>query len=100
MQQKILSGDTKFFHIYLYDCCDEDGDVVEVILNGEVFAVVPITHAGATLSVPVGGSGTSVSLRGVRDGGGGITVACRTSQGDFFTKSMTPGETQVIGLVR
>lgn len=100
MQQQILSGDTKFFHIYLYDCCDEDGDVVDVVIDGEVFARVPITHAGATLSVPVGGQGTTISLRGVRDGMGGITVACRTSQGDFFTKSMLVNETQTIGFVR
>lgn len=99
MQKDLLNGDARFFRIFLYDSCDEDGDVVQILLNGVPFAVVPITNAGVTLSVPVG-SGTIISLEGIRDGVGGITVACRTSQGDYFTSAMPPGGIQPISLVR
>lgn len=99
MQEDLLNGDARFFRIFLYDSCDEDGDVVQILLNGVPFAVVPITNAGVTLSVPVG-SGTIISLEGIRDGVGGITVACRTSQGDYFTSAMPPGGVQPISLVR
>ncbi|MEZ6073214.1 MAG: hypothetical protein R3C10_23830 [Pirellulales bacterium] len=99
MQQAVVSGDASFYHIYLFDCCDEDGDIVEVMLDGVPFAVVPITNSGATLSVPiVNGASTTISLRGVHDGIGGITVACRTSQGDFFLSCMLEGEVQVVGV--
>lgn len=100
LRQEILRGDAEFFHIYLYDSCAEDGDVVDVLLNGQPFCRVPITHAGATLSVPMSGSPVAVAIRGVHDGGGGITVACRTSQGDSFTRAMQPGEVQLLGVVR
>jgi hypothetical protein len=54
-----------------------------------------------TVSVPVNNaSPTKVSLRGIHDGGGGITVGCRTSMGDFFTRSMWEGEVQDLGLAR
>lgn len=33
---------SELYEIELFDCCHEDGDVVEVAVNGESFAVVPI----------------------------------------------------------
>ena len=88
-KEELLNGDVNFFHLFLFDCCAEDGDVVEVQINGGPFAIVPITHAGATLSIPlVIGHSTAVGLRGVRDGGGGITVAFATSEGDAFTGTL------------
>lgn len=100
LREEILRGDTEFFHIYLYDSCYQDGDVVKVLLNGQPFQYVPITHAGATLSVPVSTAApTSIAIEGVYDGGGGITVACRTSQGDGFIRVMAPGEVRHLGIV-
>jgi hypothetical protein len=95
----LLRQGTDFYHIYLYDSCDEDGDIVEILLDGVTFAAVPLTHRGATLSVPVSRTQpTQISVRGVRDGGGGITVACRTSQGDFFSRTMAEGEVQSLAI--
>lgn len=100
MSSGILWGDTQFYHLFLFDCCAEDGDVVQVLLNGQPFATVPITHAGATLSVPFSaGSPTEVTILGVRDGCGGITVACASSQGDFFMRALAVGETQLLRVV-
>lgn len=101
MKQQVLSGDDgRFVHIFLFDSCAEDGDVVDIVLNGAVFARVPITHKGATLSVPVSSaSTTTIALRGVYDGGGGITVACRTSVGDYFGRAMGVGEATILGTV-
>ncbi len=100
MREEIRRGDADFFHIYLYDSCWNDGDIVEILINGRSMFIVPITNAGATLSVPVSTTGTTViAVRGVFDGGGGITVACRTSQGDGFVRVMAPGEVQPLGAI-
>jgi hypothetical protein len=94
------SGHMEMWRLFLYDNCDEDGDVVDVLLNGVTFAVVPNTHQGATLSIPLArGTATSIALRGVKDGGGGITVSCRTSTGTYFSRAMYPGEVQMFGTV-
>jgi hypothetical protein len=100
MREEIMRGDAQFYHIHLYDSCWEDGDVVEILLNGQPMFVVPLTNAGATLTVPIhSGGATVIAVRGVRDGRGGITVACRTSQGDGFVRVMAPGEIQPLGVV-
>jgi len=100
MRSEIQRGDTRFFHIHLYDSCYEDGDVVEVLINGQPMFVVPLTNVGTTLTVPISSSqATVVALRGIRDGRGGITVACRTSRGEGFIRVMAPGEIQPLGVV-
>ncbi len=99
LRAEILRGDTSFYHIHLSDSCYDDGDVVEILINGQPFFIVPITNAGATLSVPItSGTATVISVRGVYDGGGGITVACRSSQGEGFVRVMTVGEIQPLGV--
>lgn len=95
MRDEIVRGDTRFFHIFLHDSCAEDGDVVDLLINGRRFVTVPITHAGTTLSVPLN-AGVVVSVRGVLDGGGGITVACRTSLGQGFVRDLAEGEEQIL----
>lgn len=101
MREEIRRGDARFFHIHLYDSCWDDGDVVEILLNGQPTFLVPISNSGATLSVPVSTTGvTVVAVRGVYDGGGGITVACRTSRGDGFVRVMAPGEVQPLGVAQ
>ncbi|MCA9289481.1 MAG: hypothetical protein KDA25_00030 [Phycisphaerales bacterium] len=99
MARGVLRGDPSFVHVFLFDNCAQDGDVVLVKINGSPFAMVPITHIGTTVSVPVpAGGATTISIEGVHDGGGGITVACRTSRGDYFTRVMAPGDEQPIGI--
>jgi hypothetical protein len=100
MRAEIERGDAKCFHIFLYDSCAEDGDVVDLLINGVRFATVPITNEGTTLSVPIAiGSPASLTIRGVFDGRGGITVACRTSLGQGFVRVLAPGEEQDLAVI-
>ncbi len=88
----VRDGRAEFFHVNIFDCCDEDGDIVQIFLNGDDYAEVPLTHDGAIVSIPLVPGRTTMTLRGICDGGGGITVMFRTSQGDFFCRSMDVGE--------
>ncbi len=100
MRSEMMHGDSKFYHVHLNDSCYNDGDVVEILVNEKPMFLVPINNAGATISIPVSTrSVTVVSVRGVYDGGGGITVACRTSRGEGFIRVMSPGEIQPLGVV-
>jgi hypothetical protein len=82
----------ELFQIELFDCCDEDGDIVEVIVNGSSFATVPIKHSGTMLSIPLQSGSNTVTIRGVKDGGGGVTLSFRTSRGEYFARAMRVGE--------
>ena len=83
--------------LHLYDSCAEDGDEVEVLIGQRSLGIIPINHLGTNLTIPVyGNSPTSLTIRGVKDGGGGITIACRTSLGHGFVRSLEPGEEQLV----
>ena len=88
----VRDGKAEFFHISVFDCCAEDGDIVQILLNGDESAEVPLTHSGSVISLPLTPGTTTMTLRGIHDGGGRITVMFRTSQGDFFSRSMDVGE--------
>ena len=92
-KKRIDSGNVKFFSITVLDNLDEDGDVVKIKVNNMDLGDVLLTNAGSTISVPLSSSGNdTLSVIGVKDGVGGITVTFRTSKGDFYSKVMQPGE--------
>ena len=88
----LIDGRQELFQIELFDCCDEDGDIVEVMVNGASFATVPIMHNGTMLSIPLQSGSNTVTIRGVKDGGGGVTLSFRTSRGEYFARAMRVGE--------
>ncbi|MCA9217921.1 MAG: hypothetical protein KDB27_32850 [Planctomycetales bacterium] len=88
----IKQGRKELYQIELFDCCHEDGDIVEVLVNGQAFAVVPIMHQGTMLSIPLDRGNNIIIVRGVKDGGGGVTLSFRTSRGEFFARYMSVGE--------
>lgn len=64
--------DTK---IWVWDFAAEDGDYVQVLINGSpVSDAFMIKHKPREITVPAAGE---VQIKGIRDGGGGITYAVR-----------------------
>ncbi len=100
MLQSVAGGETKFIQVYVWDSCVQDGDVVDVLIDDVPFLTIPMTVKGSSVALPVARSGTKIALRGVYDGGGGITVGLATSEGDFYTRPMMVGETALVGAVR
>lgn len=95
----IKQGRKELYQIELFDCCHEDGDIVEVLVNGQKFAVVPILHQGTMLSIPLDRGNNTITVRGVKDGGGGVTLSFRTSRGEYFARYMSVGEEHLMDVV-
>jgi hypothetical protein len=95
----IRDGSAQFFRLRLFDCCAEDGDIVDLAINGEHYARVPLTHDGTVISLPLIPGATVISLKGVQDGGGGITVSFQSSQGDYSCQPIAEGEEFQVGVV-
>lgn len=91
-------GRKELFQIELFDCCQEDGDVVAIIVNGSPFATVPIMNAGTLLSIPLSSGENTITIQGTQDGRGGVTLSFRTSRGDFFAGRMRVGEAYQLGV--
>jgi len=81
--------------ITLWDNYAEDGDVVEVSANG-LTRTVPILHAPVTIVVPYSVTAAEITITGVRDGGGGITVAAKTSGGNAPLPPLSVGESRTL----
>ncbi|MDQ0089527.1 hypothetical protein J2T12_002939 [Paenibacillus anaericanus] len=84
--------------IWVWDYAAEDGDYVQVLVNGVPFSdSFMIKHKPRTFMVPAVGD---IQIKGIRDGGGGITYAIRyevngtsyfngTPEGEFNTYTLT-----------
>ena len=94
VRQAIEDGREPLTWITLWDDQDEDGDTVEIISHG-FSQVVRLTNAPQQIAVPVPEGGV-INVHGVYDGGGGITVAIRTAQGQVALPVMAVG--QVVGV--
>jgi hypothetical protein len=76
-RESISSGGPVLTTILIFDFAAEDGDVMR-LSSGRFSIEVTLTKAPQAITVPVDATRT-VTFTGVRDGGGGITGAIRTS---------------------
>ena len=85
--------------IWVWDYAAEDGDYVQILLDGAPFTdAFMIKHKPKQFTVPAVGL---VQIRGVRDGGGGITYAVRYElNGTTYFNSAPEGEYNTYTLVR
>jgi len=97
LAEEIESGNLRLYTLQLFDSADEDGDIVEIFVNGTLFSTVPLLHTPTSVVVPLPASGPGqVQLRAAVDGGGGVTVGCQTQEGRFFTSVMMEGEMTIL----
>jgi hypothetical protein len=85
--------------IQVWDYAAEDGDYVQILHNGApITDAFMIKHKPRVLTVPAVGE---VQVRGVRDGGGGITYAVRYDlNGTIYFNSAPEGELNTYTLIR
>jgi len=98
--QNLKDGKVQFYAVRLYDTCYEDGDVVTLRLSSGVeIGPVPLTNAGTTVSFPVvAGDAPQVTVIGIKDGTGGITVGVQTSGGMWYSGVIPEGGTETMPL--
>ena len=97
LAEDLKGGKMKLYNVKLWDSCAQDGDIVEIMVDGKPFCHVLLANAPQDVAVPVPVSGNpQITLRGVTDGGGGITVGCQTSGGQYFADVFAPGESIIL----
>ena len=84
MAAQIKAGSLQLVSVKLYDTDAEDGDAVLIQTDDASFEV-SLTHAHQQVTLPVVDG--KVTMIGLRDGQGGITVGIETADG---SKSLTP----------
>lgn len=93
---KYDKSDTK---IWVWDYAAEDGDYVQVLVNGTtVTDAFMIKHKPVEITVPAVGE---VQIKGIKDGGGGITYAIRYDlNGTNYFNYAPEGEFNTYTLIR
>lgn len=93
---KYDQNDTK---IWVWDYAAEDGDYVQILVNGTpVGEAFMIKHKPVEITVPAVGE---VQIKGIRDGGGGITYAVRYDlNGTNYFNSAPEGEFNTYTLIK
>ncbi|MBY0554935.1 hypothetical protein K2P97_10435 [bacterium] len=97
--EKIKSGDMEYYSFQIFDSAWEDGDVVEISIDGQPIGYVDMSNTGLTISVPLEpGKSHTMTVRGVRDGGGGITFGAQLMNSNIMLDWFAAGEIRNIDL--
>lgn len=92
-QAAVRSDGYSIFSMQLIDDVAQDGDVVQISVDGVPVSFLSLTHAGAVLDIPLKkGESHVIQVTAIRDGTGGITLGLRTSVGDVTSRNLAVGE--------
>lgn len=89
-----ISAENTLGWIELWDFAEQDGDVVHISSSGYEVDY-PLLNVPSRIAIPVDAS-LSVTIRGVQDGGGGITLGLRTGAVGISLPVIAPGQSLVI----
>lgn len=89
LTRDIARPEHRLVYITVWDDRVEDGDALKFESAGFTQQVA-LTKAPQRFAVPV--SNNIITLRGVRDGGGGITLGAQADGGAILVPILTPGE--------
>lgn len=90
----VTTGKNQVAEITVWDDVAEDGDVV-LVSSGFIGQEIPIFHQPTKVVLPLV-TGRPITLTGVKDGGGGITVAIANGNTALANPVMREGETITI----
>jgi hypothetical protein len=95
-RQAIVEGKTMIYKVHVLDNAFEDGDQVEIFVNGQSKGVVSLTNAGKDIELEFT-PGTTVDFRTVAttDGGGGVTFGASTATGETRSRVMQVSESDL-----
>ncbi len=85
--------------IWVWDYASEDGDYVQILVNGAPLSdVFMIKHRTTVFTVP---AESEIQIKGIRDGGGGITYAVRYELNNTtYFNSAPEGESNTYTLIK
>lgn len=88
-------GRTMLGWVTVWDNMAEDGDVVEIEANG-LKIIVPILNNPTKIVLPYTAGSAKLTIKGIKDGGGGITVSAKTASGSMPIPPMNVGESRLL----
>ncbi|MEM1019151.1 MAG: hypothetical protein AAGJ09_01530 [Pseudomonadota bacterium] len=91
IQTAVSTGEIQLAWLTLWDTHAEDGDILRFEAAGVVPVEVMAMNAKTTIAIPYPADG-NVTVTGVRDGGGGITIALESGATQIAWPTMQTGQ--------
>ena len=91
MRQEVNQGRLQLAWVTIWDTQSEDGDVVRFESSASIPVEVTALNRKTTLAIPYPSDG-QILVTGVKDGGGGITVALESGRASIDWPTMAPGD--------
>jgi len=93
---ELKTGKQNLYRIYLLDFLEEDGDHVDMTVNGVDYGDLYLRNAGTSFLIPLApGQPADVKLLATQDGGGGgVTVGFISSLGESRTDILQVGQSE------
>ena len=92
LRSDINTGRVRLAWLTLWDTHAEDGDILRFESTASLPIEVMALNAKTTIAIPYPADG-NVVVTGVRDGGGGITIALESGAARIAWPTMAPGDT-------
>lgn len=97
--EKLKKGEMKFYSFKVLDSIDDDGDEVEISIDGEPFSRFILSPAEVRLSIPIEfGKSKIISIKAIRDSGDGITFGAKLMDAEFLLDNILVGESDTVYL--
>ena len=97
--EKIKQGEMKFYSFKILDSIDDEGDEVEISIDGQIFSTFILSQAEVRLSIPIEfGKSKLLAIKAVRDAGDGITFGARVMNAEFLLDNIRLGESDTVYL--
>lgn len=95
LAESLQEGERMLYRVHVLDFLAQDGDEVELFVDGVSFGAIPLHNVGKDILIPLQ-RGTSVQMRIVatRDGGGGVTFGLVSSLDEAKTRVMQVGDSE------
>jgi hypothetical protein len=93
--EDVKSGRSVLYRVYLLDFLAEDGDRVELSVDGASYGDLYLKNAGQEVLIPLTrGVPSEMNLLATADGGGGVTVGFVSSLGEARTRTLQVGQSE------
>lgn len=92
IQQKIRNGEMKFYSFKVMESIDDDGDEIEISIDGMPYSSFTLSQSEVRISIPIEfGKSKLLSIKATRDAGDGITFGAKLINAEFMLDNILIG---------
>lgn len=97
--QKVKNGEMKFYSFTVLESIDDNGDEVQIFIDGLAYTPVVLSRTETKISVPIEfGKSKLITIKAVRDAGDGISFGAKVLKSEFLLDNIQNGESDSIYL--